>query len=221
MLEIEIGVDFIVSLIVTHQRTKVNRKKVHKMKTFLTKNLISRYNGHWYASDPDRGSAFRSIQINNGPFEWFVEHCAKIFCVEVSNIFPPNFDIILWIDPGEVSYRCGPAYSPRRTLYKAWLDRSNGLMVIRIVNDIKISLTIIEFVCYGTIRLTFNALYWNKHPNLTFIDGFEFHLMYPFSFAKVEVFGKRMDQKECKVTRMRQEALKDTSYGRSRYFCEL
>lgn len=118
-LETEIGVDFIVSLVMMHQREKVHWRKVNKMKEYLTKFLLSRYNGHWHAFDPERGSAFRSIQINGGQVEWIVGHCAKILGVEVSNIFAPNLTIIVWIDPGEVSYRCGPTNSPRRTLYKA------------------------------------------------------------------------------------------------------
>lgn len=66
------------------------------------------YTDHWFPERPNKGSAFRCIQINprctDVVLQTALQNC-DLSLHEVSMLFKSVFTI--WVDPGEVSYRIG------------------------------------------------------------------------------------------------------------------
>jgi protein Tob/BTG len=75
----------------------------------LTSILYLKFQDHWYPLDPERGSAFRSIKNHSK-----LDSTLAMLPFDLSQM--PS-ELVLWIDPGVVSYRMGNQYIV--TLYKA------------------------------------------------------------------------------------------------------
>ncbi len=67
--------------------------------------LLARFENHWDASNPNKGSAYRCIRINT-KMDPIVEAAAKVTgLTNISKYLPQEFT--MWVDPDEVSYRFG------------------------------------------------------------------------------------------------------------------
>lgn len=67
--------------------------------------LIERFKNHWDAANPNKGSAYRCIRINN-KMDPVVEEAAKVTgLTDISKYLPAEFT--MWVDPDDVSYRFG------------------------------------------------------------------------------------------------------------------
>nr|DBA27456.1 TPA: hypothetical protein GDO54_007947 [Pyxicephalus adspersus] len=100
-LEIQIALNYIISFLYN----RLPRQRTIDFGDELEKLLMEKYESHWYPDDPSRGSAYRCIHIGN-PMDVIVQKAANISglsMVDIQRLLPP--DIILWIDPNEVSYR--------------------------------------------------------------------------------------------------------------------
>ncbi|KAG8310594.1 Protein btg1 [Homalodisca vitripennis] len=114
LLEIKRAVNFLVRLLQgqhnAHNVKRLNEEQLTLFKDSLIRLLESRYQDHWYPDQPDRGSAYRCIQINRR-MDPIVAQAIRATGCSVSSIRPlfPHA-LTLWIDPEEISYRFGESY---------------------------------------------------------------------------------------------------------------
>jgi len=74
-------------------------------KTTVTLQLLAKYEKHWFAEQPDRGSAYRCLHTVSGKLDPLLHRAAQTCKVSLNSKLPENF--CLWIDPGQVSCRLG------------------------------------------------------------------------------------------------------------------
>merc|ERR1719223_2003620 len=96
--EIQIASKFLSSFVPSQKRTECEK--------LLGQLLSDQFNGKWYPQQPERASAYRCITNFNK---------ADKLLVFVANSLETQFfdfpsDIVLWIDPGNVSYQQGNNY---------------------------------------------------------------------------------------------------------------
>ncbi|XP_060117290.1 protein Tob2-like [Heteronotia binoei] len=92
------------------------RRRVDHFSEELEQLLERKYEGHWYPETPLRGSAYRCIWIGKTR-DSVVELAAKrsgLTVEDVQDSIPA--ELIVWIDPFEVSYRFGEE-GPVETVY--------------------------------------------------------------------------------------------------------
>jgi len=103
--EIQLGVNFIV---INFLVNKLPKRKVSMFAKELTECLKLKFKGHWYPNYPDRGTAFRCLEIRDTAFDPVLVHAARVSGITLTDIraqLPESF--FLWVDPFEVSYRIG------------------------------------------------------------------------------------------------------------------
>lgn len=103
--EIQLGVHFIVLNFLVN---KLPKRNVSQFAKELTECLKLKYKGHWYPKSPDRGTAFRCLEIRDSVFDPVIVQAARAAGISLEEIkaqLPDSF--FLWMDPYEVCYRIG------------------------------------------------------------------------------------------------------------------
>ena len=103
-LEVMSAANFLVHLM----GNNLKMKDKERFRKSLISVLCRRYRDHWLPDKPNKGCGFRAIRIRKGYFDGCVgQACAEahISTACVRKALPPN--ILLYIDPFEVSYRLG------------------------------------------------------------------------------------------------------------------
>lgn len=108
MEEISSAIDFLIRMLkLQHQNCNISEKKLDMFRSSLTNILRNRYKDHWFPENPNRGSAYRCLRINS-KMDPIIAEAINATGLHVSyfrKFFP--FELTLWIDPQEVSYRIG------------------------------------------------------------------------------------------------------------------
>ena len=111
--EISVAVDFILTFL--HE---LPPEKLEELAHELTEVLRQRYTGHWYPDRPSKGNGYRCINVNQSVLDPTLQQAVKqcqLSANSVSRNLPENLS--LWVDPHEVSYRCGDR-GPVDVLYR-------------------------------------------------------------------------------------------------------
>ena len=100
--EVRCACDFISRMLQTRnlpvQFIKPFRRRLEEL-------LVERFTDHWDPQNPNKGSAYRCIRINNR-MDPVVKEAAKVTGLsDISRYLPAEFT--MWIDPRDVSYRFG------------------------------------------------------------------------------------------------------------------
>lgn len=70
--------------------------------------LCLKYQNHWYPERPTKGSAYRSIRISKEKVDKILINSAIDIGLNLQEILESlPYDLTIWIDPEEVSYRIG------------------------------------------------------------------------------------------------------------------
>jgi len=82
--------------------------RVNMLGEQMLEYLCMKFQDHWYPERPTKGSAYRSIRISKEKVDKILINAAIDVGLNLQEILEslPN-DLIIWIDPGEVSYRIG------------------------------------------------------------------------------------------------------------------
>lgn len=104
-VELQVALNFIISYLYN----KLPRTRIHLYGEELEKLLRLKFQGHWYPSNPVKGSAFRCVQLNSTEidpsFELAAVRSGLDFVNDIKNNLPSELSV--WVDPGEVSYAIG------------------------------------------------------------------------------------------------------------------
>lgn len=118
-VELQVAMNFIISYLYN----KLPRTRVHLYGEELEKLLRLKFNGHWYPTNPMKGSAFRCVHLNSAEidpsFELAATRSGLDFVTDIKNNLPSELSV--WVDPGEVSYAIGGPDGkpgPVKVLYK-------------------------------------------------------------------------------------------------------
>jgi len=99
-----VAVNFLTRLISSSSTTSAQRSSFHSA---LLASLISKFSAHWDPNQPLRGNAYRSILIAEGFIDPILIQAALISGLNgIDKRWFPS-DLIIWIDPNEVTYRFG------------------------------------------------------------------------------------------------------------------
>lgn len=140
--EIKHAISFLESLL------KSAQFKYEQMEIFrntLTNKITSRCRETWDDSQPIQGNAYRAI-TNYGRLDDVILEAVSNAGMEVEKVircFPTDF--VLWIDPGQVSYRMGDygsicvIYEPQETTQDKPVQTKQITPKRNLVNNIKIS----------------------------------------------------------------------------------
>ncbi|KAM3923435.1 maternal B9.10 protein-like isoform 1-T2 [Leptodactylus fuscus] len=108
--EIQLGATYIVGLL--NRSQKLSSDEVERFTTMLVSILCDRFVGHWYPDCPEKGQAYRCIQIE---YSSVVDDSVLQACVQsglrCSQLYFPKH-LSVWIDPEEVSCRIGESCHP-------------------------------------------------------------------------------------------------------------
>ena len=115
--EIISAVNFLVHILALKKRLPSSLIKMfHKELVFVLK---TRYRDHWYPLHPYAGSTFRAIRFNEKLDNVIIDAGIRSNIPEnLLKIMYPS-DLILWVDPYEVSYKYGGFHSPIIIIYEA------------------------------------------------------------------------------------------------------
>jgi len=118
--ELYSAANFLVYLLESSNITNVQSKKLF---TSIVEILRRKYCHNWYPEAPNKGTSYRCIRINNKIDSLLLE--AGVNCKIDEHFFKqylPN-ELIVWIDPGKVSYRIGE-YGNIMILYDTKHDKN-------------------------------------------------------------------------------------------------
>lgn len=102
--EIQVAVKFIVSCMYG----KLPRRRADLFAEELSAAIQTKFQGHWYADQPTKGSAYRCLHFTSkevDPVFNKASESAGIAFSEISTYIPSELSV--WVDPGEVSYQIG------------------------------------------------------------------------------------------------------------------
>ncbi|XP_033108084.1 protein Tob2-like [Anneissia japonica] len=102
--ELQVAVQFVCSYLYN----KLPRRRIDGFGFELEKALDQKFQGHWYPSRPTKGSAYRCLKFQSSRLDPAVDIASRKSGLKVEEILAnlPN-DLMVWIDPREVSYRIG------------------------------------------------------------------------------------------------------------------
>lgn len=106
LVEITSAADFLVHLL-RISSTRLNEDQLDLFRGSVSNILQNRYREHWFPQKPNKGSAFRCIRIN-GKMDPIIAQAGAAIGIHpqfLRTLFP--FELTIWIDPAEVSYRIG------------------------------------------------------------------------------------------------------------------
>lgn len=83
----------------------VSEGKLASFVTILTELLLTRYKDIWYPLNPNRGSAYRCLRINNQCIDPTIVEGLKRAAIEMTSL--GGTELTIWVDPGVVSVRIG------------------------------------------------------------------------------------------------------------------
>lgn len=117
LLEVELSCDSVtmrieishaLRFITYHLYSKLPRRKVNMLAEELSKQLRLKYKDHWHVDRPSKGSGYRSLKFSLPKIDIILQSAAREVGLDEREIigYMPA-DLIIWIDPGEVSYRIG------------------------------------------------------------------------------------------------------------------
>ena len=101
-LEVTIGLNFILSYLYN----KLPRRRVNMFGEELEKQMKIKFLGHWYTDKIYKESGYRCLKLTSETIDGvFIKaaHDSGLELQEIVKNLPQYF--LLWIDPGEVSYR--------------------------------------------------------------------------------------------------------------------
>uniref|UniRef100_A0A0B6ZVR2 Anti-proliferative protein domain-containing protein n=1 Tax=Arion vulgaris TaxID=1028688 RepID=A0A0B6ZVR2_9EUPU len=85
---------------------KIPEKKLAEFVSVLTELLTARYAKIWYPENPDKGSGYRCIRVNNQSVDPTVVESLKRAKIVLSKDLIIT-ELTIWVDPGIVSFRIG------------------------------------------------------------------------------------------------------------------
>ncbi|XP_002736481.1 protein Tob1-like [Saccoglossus kowalevskii] len=103
-VEIQVALNFVISYLYN----KLPRRRVNIFADEMQKGLREKFDGHWYPQKPYKGSGYRCLRVSGQKLDPVIETAAAASGLnmdEIRNNMPDELSI--WIDPSEVSYRCG------------------------------------------------------------------------------------------------------------------
>ncbi|XP_071964125.1 protein Tob1-like [Antedon mediterranea] len=102
--ELQVAVQFVCSYLYN----KLPRRRIDGFGYELEKALDHKFQGHWYPERPTKGSAYRCLKFQSSRLDPAVDIASKKSGLKVEEILAnlPH-DLMVWIDPREVSYRIG------------------------------------------------------------------------------------------------------------------
>jgi protein Tob/BTG len=93
--EIQIATQFLSSYVPTNEQQRFSED--------LQSILLQKYQKHWYPEEPERGTAFRAIKIHS-------RLDSVLTLLRNYTLASMPSELVLWVDPGCVSYRIGSNY---------------------------------------------------------------------------------------------------------------
>ena len=87
---------------------KFNKKEQERFRECLTRVIRQRFRDHWFPEKPYAACGFRCLHIREDYFAPIIAQacaCAQISLDSVKKALPSN--MMIWIDPYEVTYRIG------------------------------------------------------------------------------------------------------------------
>jgi len=102
--EINTAVEFIVRLL---RSSEITVAQIEVFKASLKTSLSHKFASHWSPNEPMKGNAYRSILVTQGLIDPVLAQSAKAAGLASLNKrwFPS--ELIIWIDPLDVTYRIG------------------------------------------------------------------------------------------------------------------
>uniref|UniRef100_A0A915L4Y5 Anti-proliferative protein domain-containing protein n=1 Tax=Romanomermis culicivorax TaxID=13658 RepID=A0A915L4Y5_ROMCU len=102
-VEIDTAVQFLSCLLAKYGRSA----DIDRFQLALTDAMVRHYDGHWYPTDPLKGSGYRCIRVNGviHPLLTEAARICKLPVKEMRQAFPS--ELTIWVDPGDVSVRFG------------------------------------------------------------------------------------------------------------------
>jgi len=102
--EINTAVEFIIRLL---RSSGVTSAQTEAFKASLKASLSRKFASHWSPNEPMKGNAYRSILVTQGFIDPVLTQSAKAAgLVSLDKRWFPS-ELIIWIDPLEVTYRIG------------------------------------------------------------------------------------------------------------------
>jgi hypothetical protein len=103
--EIQLGVHF---LVLNFLVNKLPKQRVASFAKELTECLKLKYKGHWYPKTPDRGTAFRCLEVRESVCDPLIYRAARAAGISIEQVRSRLPDALyLWMDPYTVCYRVG------------------------------------------------------------------------------------------------------------------
>lgn len=102
--EIQVAVKFIASCLYG----KLPRRRADLFAEELSSAIQTKFQGHWYADQPAKGSGFRCLHFTSKEVDPVFHKAAEasgLAFTEISAHIPAELSV--WVDPGEVSYQIG------------------------------------------------------------------------------------------------------------------
>lgn len=91
--------------------SQLNPMQQDIFKASLSRLMMEKFHNHWDPSQPMRGNAYRSILVTQGFIDpVLLKAAAEAELNRVESRWFPS-DMVIWIDPGEVTYRFGESGS--------------------------------------------------------------------------------------------------------------
>ncbi|XP_072022213.1 protein Tob2-like [Amphiura filiformis] len=97
-----------INFILGHLYNKLPRRRVDIFAEELEKAMEMKFAGHWYPGYPNKGSGYRSLRVSQtllDPAIAIAIHESGLNLDDIVSNLPE--DLMVWVDPGEVSYRVG------------------------------------------------------------------------------------------------------------------
>lgn len=105
--EVRAAAEWFVTQVISKQG--LSSEQLSKLQSALQQTLEAKYAGHWYADQPWRGNAFRSVGFDrrtNHLDNAVIRAGEMVGITEFSSrIMPIYTSFTIWVDPGEVSVR--------------------------------------------------------------------------------------------------------------------
>ncbi|TPX52919.1 hypothetical protein PhCBS80983_g06410 [Powellomyces hirtus] len=92
----------------------------------LQSNMASKFSQHWDPLAPSKGNGYRAISFSGGRLDPIVKDAARATGLSegiLLSVFPE--ELVLWVDPGTVTYRNGERGFP----IPVWESRAQGSVV--------------------------------------------------------------------------------------------
>ncbi|KAL3897642.1 MAG: hypothetical protein SGCHY_003273 [Lobulomycetales sp.] len=97
--EVTAATDFLMQYLSKQPRAK-------DIRGWISGALTKRYKGHWNPEKAIQGNGYRALNFLNGSVDAILEQVSKKYKIkDIHMLFP--LELVLWVDPGEVSYRVG------------------------------------------------------------------------------------------------------------------